>query len=271
MSFNPAAAPYEGSLPYVFISYAHEDRALVYPLIDTLHSRGFRVWYDAGVEPASEWPENIADHVAVASCMIAFASRNYFQSINCKQEMHYAQQLNKSLLVVYLEDISQSPGMHMQLDMFHAMYRSRYSSDAEMMDRLTSAAFLRPCLAHPDTDVENFDRLFEQGKQYFQTKRAHIGISYMRLAAAAGHAAAIDYLASCYYHGTCVLQNYEEAARLYKQSADMGFANAQHNYGLCLYNGKGLPKNKTEAFVWIRKAAAQRYQPAIQLLKDTQK
>ena len=39
--------PYEGTQPYIFVSYAHKNDAAVLEIIGTLQSRGFRVWYDA--------------------------------------------------------------------------------------------------------------------------------------------------------------------------------------------------------------------------------
>ena len=51
---------YEGSEPYIFVSYAHKDAAMVMPLITGLQDRGFRVWFDAGIEAGTEWPEYIA-------------------------------------------------------------------------------------------------------------------------------------------------------------------------------------------------------------------
>ena len=35
--------PYEGTLPYLFVSYAHKNDAAVLEIISTLQSRGFRV------------------------------------------------------------------------------------------------------------------------------------------------------------------------------------------------------------------------------------
>ena len=45
---NPSA--YNGNEPYIFISYAHKDSDKVLPIIRELQSRGYRVWYDAGIE-----------------------------------------------------------------------------------------------------------------------------------------------------------------------------------------------------------------------------
>ena len=51
--------PYEGQEPYVFVSYAHKDSHLVIPVLEKLHALGYRIWFDDGIAPGSEWPETL--------------------------------------------------------------------------------------------------------------------------------------------------------------------------------------------------------------------
>ncbi len=67
--------PYEGTQPYIFVSYAHKNDAAVLEIIGALQSRGFRVWYDEGIEAGSEWPESIASHLERAQLVLAFCPR----------------------------------------------------------------------------------------------------------------------------------------------------------------------------------------------------
>ena len=55
--------PYDGEQPYIFISYAHANTPAVMQVVQELHDRGFRIWYDDGIEVGSEWQENIAEHL----------------------------------------------------------------------------------------------------------------------------------------------------------------------------------------------------------------
>ena len=41
---------YRGEKPYIFVSYAHVDSETVLPIAEELHKRGYRVWYDEGIE-----------------------------------------------------------------------------------------------------------------------------------------------------------------------------------------------------------------------------
>ena len=55
--------PYEGNRPFLFISYAHRQSDKVLDTIRILHEKGWRLWYDEGILPGSDWPANIARHM----------------------------------------------------------------------------------------------------------------------------------------------------------------------------------------------------------------
>jgi S1-C subfamily serine protease len=60
-----------------------------------------------------------------------------------------------------------------------------------------------------------------------------------------------------YHFGTGVKQDYAEAAKWYRQSAEQGVAFAQWNLGAIYCNGQGVQKDYAEAAKWYRKAAEQ--------------
>ena len=134
--------PYEGTQPYIFVSYAHKNDAAVLEIIGTLQSRGFRVWYDEGIEAGSEWPESIASHLERAQLVLAFLSPAYLQSDNCRKEMHYALTKKKPVINVYLEQTELSPGMEMQIGNLFALMKYAYPSEEYFYDKLFSAELL---------------------------------------------------------------------------------------------------------------------------------
>ena len=134
--------PYEGTLPYLFVSYAHKNDAAVLEIISTLQSRGFRVWYDEGIEAGSEWPECIASHLERAQLVLAFLSPAYLRSDNCRKEMHYALTKKKPVINVYLEQTELSPGMEMQIGNLFALMKYTYPSEEYFYDKLFSAELL---------------------------------------------------------------------------------------------------------------------------------
>ena len=99
---------YEGNEPYIFISYAHKDSDKVIPIIQALQDRGFRVWYDEGLEVGSSWSDMIEEYLFKCACTICFISPNFLNSQNCQDEIDYAKEIKKSPLIVYLEDMGGS-------------------------------------------------------------------------------------------------------------------------------------------------------------------
>lgn len=133
--------PYEGNEPYIFVSYAHANDTDVLGVISDMHHRGYRIWYDEGIEVGSEWQECIASHLAGAHLMIAFISNAYMRSDNCRREMHYALSKRIKTICVFLESTEMSPGMEMQIGNIFALMK--YSMTEEYFyDRLYSAPLL---------------------------------------------------------------------------------------------------------------------------------
>lgn len=143
---NPLA-PYKGDQPYIFISYAHADAKKVYPIIKKLQEDGFRVWYDDGIDPGTEWDQSIADAIQKCRYFFAFLSRSYLQSENCKDEMNYARDLNPApkRLLLYLEDVSLNGGMELRQSRIQAIHCYKYQSLTQMYSRIYEAPELEKC------------------------------------------------------------------------------------------------------------------------------
>ena len=81
---------YEGTDPYIFVSYSHDDRKDVHGEIRWLQDQGFKLWYDAGISGGSEWSESIAQAVEGASRFIYFITPRSVNSENCRRELNFA-------------------------------------------------------------------------------------------------------------------------------------------------------------------------------------
>ena len=137
--------PYEGTEPYIFLSYAHADAPAVMDIAARLQSAGCRVWYDGGIEVGSEWPEYIAAHLKSASVMLAFLSNAYVRSDNCRKEMHFAQTHKISTVNIFLEETALTPGMEMQIGPLFALMKYTMGEDA-FYEKLLAAPQLSPFL-----------------------------------------------------------------------------------------------------------------------------
>lgn len=136
---------YRGDKPYIFISYSHKDSGRVLPIIADLTERGFRCWFDEGIDPGTEWDETIAKNLNSCSYVMAFISANYLQSDNCKDELNYARDKNKPRLLVYLEDVELPEGMAMRLNRLQAVYFNRYKDRATALDKIAGAKEIGIC------------------------------------------------------------------------------------------------------------------------------
>lgn len=131
--------PYSGKKSYVFISYAHKDKKEIYPIIEKLINDGYRVWYDEGIDPGTEWDENIAKHIEECGYFIPFISENYLKSSNCKDELNFARDLDKDRFLVYLQNINLPSGMNMRLSRLQNIHKYAYDSFDEFYKKLLTA------------------------------------------------------------------------------------------------------------------------------------
>ena len=145
--------PYEGNEKYIFISYCHKDKAIVFPIIEQLARDGYRLWYDEGIDPGSEWPEIIASHLNGCYVCIAFISNQSLDSHNCRREVNFALLKKKNFISIVIEPVKMTPGMEMQLSDSQAIYKYKLPSDFEFFTKLYSADFLKGCKGEPDLSI----------------------------------------------------------------------------------------------------------------------
>ncbi len=137
--------PYEGKDPYIFISYSHRDGKILLPIITQLIQDGYRVWFDEGIDPGSEWDTNIAAHIGACEYFIGFLSKNYLASDNCVDELTHARELKKKRLLVYLEDVKLPDGLQMRLSRLQAIHKYTYSDNQYFYSKLYSTDGLKRC------------------------------------------------------------------------------------------------------------------------------
>lgn len=136
---------YSGNKPYVFISYAHKDANRIYPLIQALQNSGLRIWYDEGLEVGSHWSETIANHLDRSHCVLCFLTKNFFESENCKDEMHFAKERGKGPLIVYLDSVKLPVEMQMSFGRFHALSMDKLSGMDNLIQEICRSDMLAAC------------------------------------------------------------------------------------------------------------------------------
>ena len=138
-------APYQGEEPYLFLSYSHRNADAAAEAIRWLKAAGFRVWYDEGVIPATQWDENIARAIENCDYLLALISEAYLASSNCLDELNYARDRNIPMLLIYLEDVSLPSGLAMRLGRLLAIHRYRYDNPAAFYGKVVRAKGIGVC------------------------------------------------------------------------------------------------------------------------------
>ncbi|MBR4471524.1 MAG: TIR domain-containing protein [Erysipelotrichaceae bacterium] len=113
---------YSGKEPYVFFSYAHANSDKVLPVIEILDQKNYRLWYDAGIEAGSNWPEVVASHLLNSDTVLLFVSDRFLKSQNCAREVNYAVSERKKMYCIFLEDVKLPEDMAMQLSTVEKLY-----------------------------------------------------------------------------------------------------------------------------------------------------
>ncbi len=82
---------YEGDDNYVFISYSHENRDLVYKDLNILQSKGLRFWYDEGLVAGNYWDEVVKNKISDPRCrrVIFYVSEEFFLSESLETEVDF--------------------------------------------------------------------------------------------------------------------------------------------------------------------------------------
>ena len=141
--------PYEGTEPYIFISYAHRDYERLVPILRELEKRGYRFWYDEGIDPGTEWPESIANHLENSSACLSFISPYSAESKNCRREINFALSRNIALLTVFLEETEISSGLEMQISTYQSIIAYKYPDLPSLMERIVSVDVMESCRGKP--------------------------------------------------------------------------------------------------------------------------
>ncbi|MBR4444840.1 MAG: toll/interleukin-1 receptor domain-containing protein [Solobacterium sp.] len=157
MAGYSAKIPYEGDEKYIFISYSHKNKAEAESFIGRLQHDGYRVWYDEGIHPGSEWDEFIATHVENCALFFALMSAEYMQSDNCKDELNFARDLNKKRVLILLEEVEMPAGMRLRLGRLQNIHKKQYTDEEKFYQKTYLADGIDQCRDNQKADRKEAD------------------------------------------------------------------------------------------------------------------
>ncbi len=157
---------YEGDEPYVFVCYSHDDKALVYPEITRLKSSGFRIWYDEGVSPGSEWSDAIARKIERSTVVLYFVTPQSVSSEHCRREVNFALGKSCRILSVHLVPTELPRGLELSLSNRQAILK---------YDEPRSTYEAKVARAIGDARSRNAGTSTSDRRDPITTRRRHVG------------------------------------------------------------------------------------------------
>lgn len=143
---------YTGDEPYLFVSYSHRDTAKVYPILDALYDKKYRIWYDESCENGNDFRDELRHRIEGCSAVVLFVSKASMASPFCGMEIIVARENGKKLYPIYLDDATSVPPA------FEILLSNTHHSTADNMDKLVKSMVR-------DLPAEAMDRLtLDDGK-----------------------------------------------------------------------------------------------------------
>ena len=128
---------YSGNDPYIFVSYAHKDSEIVLPIIASLQKK-YNVWFDEGLHYGKEWDEEIIEKLKNCSMFIFMVTNASLCSQNCKDELEFAREKNKTFVNIYIQPNTETPEwFKFRFGRFHWCNLYTFSSCDEAIEDLS--------------------------------------------------------------------------------------------------------------------------------------
>lgn len=81
--------------PYIFLSYSHKNDEQASEVIEFLQSKGYRIWFDQGINTGTDWAKVIAERLKKSKGVLSIITKEYFDSTNCMDELNFAKDKKK--------------------------------------------------------------------------------------------------------------------------------------------------------------------------------
>jgi len=109
----------------------------VFGILKKLAESRYRVWYDEGIEPGNEWPEEVGRALTGCQLFVVFMSPAAMESRNVRNEINLATSENKGVMVVNLQPAELSEGMKLQIGTVQFINKHEMKDD-EFLEKLKS-------------------------------------------------------------------------------------------------------------------------------------
>ena len=95
--------PYEGDGPYIFVSYARDEKDLMLLFIRDLAQLGFPIWWDEEIPGGAEWSAYLERKIVEAKFLMLFVSMASASSVQVAREISLEERSRKPILGIRLD------------------------------------------------------------------------------------------------------------------------------------------------------------------------
>ena len=247
---------------YIFLSYSHVDKDAINIISTKIKNDGYGVWYDNGINAGSEWSEDIAIHIEKAKVFVAFITKDYIKSENCKDELSYARENSLIIILVFLKKEVEIPsGMKLRNHRRQQLFYYQYSDKQEFYNKLYAAEGVCDCLI--DGSNEKNDIISAE-----EINNEKVDISSLKISSQTGNAESTYRLAEYFETGNFVDMDKSKAFELYELAKNQGSVVAITALGRLYKYGLGCKVDKKKAFAYYLEAAEKGEGKALDLVAD---
>ncbi len=125
--------------PFLFVSYSRQDLEPVQDILRILRANHFRFWYDMGLKSGVEWAEELGKKIDQCDQFLVIISSNSVKSKFVRKEIGMATELDKNIVVIYIEETVLSSGLSLLLGDIQSIHRSFYSRESDFQRSLCEA------------------------------------------------------------------------------------------------------------------------------------
>jgi hypothetical protein len=115
---------------------------VVYAELEWLRADGVNVWYDEGISPGAEFPEELGQAILGATLVLYYVSARSVSSRHCRDEVYFALDRDKKVLAVHLEPVELPAGLALTTATTQAVMRHSLPDDvyrAKLLEGIRSA------------------------------------------------------------------------------------------------------------------------------------
>ena len=265
---------YEGSEPYVFVSFSHGDKARTLPFIAALQEKA-NVWFDEGLGIGASWADRIADRLMKCELLVFVAGEASLASESCMDELYFAREIGKPIVIVLPDGNKELPaGFRLRFGRNPHFRLDEFASDAEAAAAITADLRVgggkpagepvkkkepekksEPRFGGASGSRRNADIPTYTPRPIVQSEPIHLKpLAELKPLTGETPEELIE-LGDRYRRGKGVKADRERAAGYYMRAAEKGSAKGMYLVGRGLLSGDGFPKDVEKGIEWLERSA----------------